>query len=961
MLKTTRRLAGFAYHAARGHGGLARLLRKVWAIYRIEGRAGILRRLPLRRQQAHDAACFRRDAYLARDLVAGDCRDVQPRGGIAVIVHAYYPELFVTMVRALAAIPWPFALYVSVTHDAARRQVLELAGSLSRATHVEVRITPNRGRDIAPLLVTFAAAIRQHRYILHIHTKKSFYSGRERSEWRDYLLEGLLGDERRVRRIFSLFETNPTLGIVYPDTFAGVPYWAHAWLKNRGIALTLAARLGIDITHRHYVDAPMGSMFWARSAALMPLVDLRLDYADFPEEQGQTDGTLQHAIERFFVLAAHHAGFSQRIMLDAAEGATLFLSPGRKNLQHYFSVGAHERILALAGAAQIVSFDIFDTLLARPWFSPDNLFAFLEAAVERRFAIADFSRLRKEAESLARQTGRGGDVNLTEIYAAFGALTGLGARAQDIRVLEEEAEFAMLRPRPDVCAAARALAAAGKRLVLVSDMYLDAVFLRRLLARHDLDFFAALHVSNVLGARKDNGTMWQVLPAREGVAPERWLHVGDNEHADVQRPLDAGFLHPVHVMRATDQFCLFNEEAEPWMRPEHWQEGLLLGLLANRLFLPGCAHVPVGLDVGNRSVEIRSLRDFGYLTIGPALAVFMAWLIGQARQDGIALLLYASREGYLLQQAHDLIGRQRGDAGAELPAGAYFLCSRGAAGLAAVNDAAALEMLLGGNFQGSCADLLRQRFCLEDLTPFIARLGDAAMARPGRLPEDRPRFLDLLTQCLDLLTACAATARQRYRQYAAPLIGDRRAALVDIGYSATIQKALAGYVKPIAGGYYFVTTENARSVANLGQFAKGCFGDGINAFHSEIPLYQYALLFEAVLTAPHGQLLGFAADGTPRYKAPGAGQRHFGEIAEIHAGALEFLATVLAVTGEDFERIGTHHAASQLPIKQVMEYRWRLAGDPQALRVEDDFSGNGEISIFEFYDRKRERLPGVLD
>ena len=86
------------------------------------------------------------------------------------------------------------------------------------------------------------------------------------------------------------------------------------------------------------------------------------------------------------------------------------------------------------------------------------------------------------------------------------------------------------------------------------------------------------------------------------------------------------------------------------------------------------------------------------------------------------------------------------------------------------------------------------------------------MQQPGRLPEDRARFLDLLNQCYDLLEAEAQTARQRYTDYIQALIDDRRAALVDIGYGATIQKALSGFVQGIAGGYYFVTTDKARDV-----------------------------------------------------------------------------------------------------------------------------------------------------
>ena len=50
-------------------------------------------------------------------------------------------------------------------------------------------------------------------------------------------------------------------------------------------------------------------MFWARSAALAPLLDLGLTFDDFPAEAGQTDGTLAHAIERLYLHSCERAGY----------------------------------------------------------------------------------------------------------------------------------------------------------------------------------------------------------------------------------------------------------------------------------------------------------------------------------------------------------------------------------------------------------------------------------------------------------------------------------------------------------------------------------------------------------------------------------------------------------------------------------------------------------------------------
>lgn len=959
MLKKYGYLANFVYHATRSHGGVAALVRKAWAIYRMEGYGGLVRRLPLRRQQALAAAQFRKNTYLARELVSGELADLHPNGGIAVIAHVYYSELFDQMAAALENIPWTFDCYFTVTNEDARDLVSARARQISRIGSLEVRIVPNRGRDIAPLLIEFSKVIRQYRYVLHIHTKKSLYSGRERVEWRDYLIESLLGSERRIRHIFQQFVNNSNIGLIYPDTFEGVPYWAHTWLRNRGIALTLADKLAIDVEHCNYVDAPMGSMFWARAEALHPLLDLNLDYADFPEEQGQTDGTLQHAIERLFVPVANAAGFSQRAMLEVEENATLFFSPGRKNLHHYYAVSTIDRILSAASSADVISFDIFDTLLVRQWFFPDNLFAYLDEAVMRRFGITDFARLRKEAERLARLESTGGDVDISAIYLCLGKLCRQPEVMSEIRLLEESAELLTLRPRKDVIEAAHQLKAGGKRIVLISDMYLPEEFIRNVLMNYGIDMYDSLYLSCATGLRKDRGDLWANIAQRENVLPQRWLHVGDNEYSDLQLPLEIGYSHPAHVMRAADQFFLFNEEMQHWMQPSIWQEGLLLGLMANRIFLPGSADVPISINATERTIEIKSLRDFGYLVVGPALTVFMAWLIGRAREDKIELLLYASREGYLLKQAHELIA-----ASLSIPESQYFLCSRRAAMIASLCEATSINQFLKAHFQGSFADLLQKRLGIENIIPFSERLGEERMMRLGSLPEDSATYRAQLLKCLDLLMNEAETERLLYQRYAEPIINRRRSALVDIGYSATIQRALVKFMRGIVGGYYFVTVEQSAEIDQFQQFAKGCFGHRINAFHADLPIYQFSLLLEAVLTAPHGQLLGFtdvAGEVVPRFKAPGLAQQHFSDLEEIQKGALDFLKDALEISGDLFESLGHHHKAANLPIRQTMEYRWKLGFDTPALHVEDNYSGNEEISIFEFYDKKRERFPGVLD
>ena len=56
------------------------------------------------------------------------------------------------------------------------------------------------------------------------------------------------------------------------------------------------------------LDYPAGSMFWTLGSSAS-LLDLDLKVSDFPDEQGQIDGTLAHAIERLFFNVCEVLGF----------------------------------------------------------------------------------------------------------------------------------------------------------------------------------------------------------------------------------------------------------------------------------------------------------------------------------------------------------------------------------------------------------------------------------------------------------------------------------------------------------------------------------------------------------------------------------------------------------------------------------------------------------------------------
>ena len=229
-----------------------------------------------------------------------------PPSPIAVIIHAFYPDVLPGILERLVNIPGAVDLFLS-TDSPAKKAEIETHVATWTKGQVEVRILPNRGRDIAAKFIGFRDVYARYDVFLHLHTKRSPHGGTPLARWRDYLLDNLIGSPEIVHCILCLFE-DPRLGIVFPQhlfEIRGILNWGYDY----DLARALMARMGVTVHKNLVLEFPSGSMFWGRSAAIRPLLESGLDYQDFPEEGGHVDGTLAHAIERCLLMVAESAGY----------------------------------------------------------------------------------------------------------------------------------------------------------------------------------------------------------------------------------------------------------------------------------------------------------------------------------------------------------------------------------------------------------------------------------------------------------------------------------------------------------------------------------------------------------------------------------------------------------------------------------------------------------------------------
>ena len=227
-------------------------------------------------------------------------------GAIAVVCHIFHADLAAHMRSVLDNIPFQADVFISTDTNAKRDIIADAFAGWSKGK-CDIRISVNRGRDIAPKLITFRDVYDSHQLVLFLHSKKSphlpFGEG-----WRQSLMNSLVGSPDIVRSIIDLFSQNPEVGLVMPQHFEPIRDGL-VWDKNFWLARRLARRMGFHITPKQILDLPSGSMFWARSAALRPLLDLDIRITDFPTEQAQLKRTNAHAIERLFLHVCQHAGY----------------------------------------------------------------------------------------------------------------------------------------------------------------------------------------------------------------------------------------------------------------------------------------------------------------------------------------------------------------------------------------------------------------------------------------------------------------------------------------------------------------------------------------------------------------------------------------------------------------------------------------------------------------------------
>jgi lipopolysaccharide biosynthesis protein len=243
---------------------------------------------------------------------------------IAVHAHLYYASYIPAFIKGLRNFP-NASVFVSVSDEDTKNKVVQ---ALPTQVESQVKIVPNKGRNFAPLILSFAKDLEKFDLVIHLHSKAS-YGSYKRSHWAKSLWRDLFLNQKQVKKALAFFEHDEKVGLYFPVDFRWMPKvlnWDHSEFQ----ALDRFPEYKNQIESQARLIYPIGGMFWTRTKNLQLIMKKVNSWDLFPEENANqpqilSGTTLEHSLERFISVANDINGFTKII----------YSSKGRKFLNSY--------------------------------------------------------------------------------------------------------------------------------------------------------------------------------------------------------------------------------------------------------------------------------------------------------------------------------------------------------------------------------------------------------------------------------------------------------------------------------------------------------------------------------------------------------------------------------------------------------------------------------------------------
>lgn len=303
--------------------------------------------------------------------------------------------------------------------------------------------------------------------------------------------------------------------------------------------------------------------------------------------------------------------------------------------------------------SEIISFDVFDTLLTRTTAIPKGIFVLMKEQLKNNtlffklnsYVRENFYIIRVESEAFLRKHYAYHGINeitLDEIYDYIQKNYALSDEEKLLlKNLEIDVERKNLIGIQENIERVKQAIHSGCKVVIISDIYHSSETLRLFLTDKDEVFNnIPIYVSSEARCMKSTGELFKYVQSKECIDINKWIHIGDNINSDIKAANKIGI----------------KTEKYNYVSLKDYEKRLL-------------ARYPVDAYVQLAIGTAKNIRNFyrknekfnlGVSIGGVILYPYVNWVIEQSIKRGINRLYFVMRDGYILKQMCDVLIKEKG-------------------------------------------------------------------------------------------------------------------------------------------------------------------------------------------------------------------------------------------------------------------------------------------------------------
>jgi predicted HAD superfamily hydrolase len=549
----------------------------------------------------------------------------------------------------------------------------------------------------------------------------------------------------------------------------------------------------------------------------------------------------------------------------------------------------------LIDKSDVVSFDIFDTVIVRKVLDPADIFTIVEYLYIKKHGKLnfDFKKIRIKAEpeatKIAFQKNGLQSLNLNEIYHHIQKEQNIDHQViSRLKTLEIETEQKFCVRNEYMYSFYQYCIGSGKKIIFTSDMYLPEDVITKILHDNGYTTFNKLYLSSVIRKSKSKGTLFSHILNELACPPSSMLHIGDYFYADIINSMKKGIKTYYYEKPSEHAFQRqeFKALKQRYNDKLSIDESIYFATVINKVFT-------------RRNQNNDDLwYNFGYIYCGIIYLGFIRWLTNQLIEQKIEKAFFLARDGYMMHKVYHLMNQNK-----VVPPSEYMYASRRAINIPTISD----------NIDDSSLKLLCNIFPNLSVEDYLGRIHIDSNQHINKIKDagftDKTDKIisasdkDKLAILFNLLTKeiCEISAHERTNliNYLRQIhfIREGKIAIVDIGWQGTMQNSLDKLsdlldTKMDIQGYYLGTFDTAKRYVSKGLPMSGYLCNLSLPQKNHEVIMSCVHMFEFIFSAPHGSVIKFQA--TEDRVAPVFENNIFSHkktkiITEFQAGALDFI------------------------------------------------------------------------